>query len=88
MTLKSTIYDVFETAAGYCAIVWNDAGIVRLQLPASDAKGTERYLRRRLPEAQAGTAVMLRRTRTTGITDRMRTSPAADYPGRDYGPIN
>ncbi len=52
-------YHVFETAGGYCAIAWNDAGIVRLQLPATDATSTERYLRRRLPSAQAGTPTVV-----------------------------
>ena len=55
MIVNANVYHVFETVAGYCAIAWNDAGIVRLQLPASDATATERYLRRRLPGAQAGT---------------------------------
>jgi methylated-DNA-[protein]-cysteine S-methyltransferase len=50
--MKPDSYHVFETAAGYCAIAWNDAGIVRMQLPASDAAATERYLRRRLAGAE------------------------------------
>jgi methylated-DNA-[protein]-cysteine S-methyltransferase len=50
--MKPDSYHLFETAAGYCAIAWNDAGIVRMQLPASDAAATERYLRRRLPGAE------------------------------------
>jgi methylated-DNA-[protein]-cysteine S-methyltransferase len=53
--MKAATYHVFETAAGYCAIAWNDDGIVRLQLPASDAGATERYLLRRLPGAAPGT---------------------------------
>jgi methylated-DNA-[protein]-cysteine S-methyltransferase len=53
--MKPHSYHLFETAAGYCAIAWNDAGIVRLQLPATDAAATERYLRRRLPGAEPGT---------------------------------
>jgi len=43
-----------ETAAGFCAIAWNEAGIIRLQLPASCAAATERYLRRRLRGAEPG----------------------------------
>jgi methylated-DNA-[protein]-cysteine S-methyltransferase len=53
--VKSSSYCVFETAAGYCAIAWNDAGIVRMRLPATEAAATERYLRRRLPGAEPGT---------------------------------
>jgi methylated-DNA-[protein]-cysteine S-methyltransferase len=52
--MKPATYHLFETAAGYCGIAWNDAGIVRLQLPASVAAATERHLRRRLPGAQPG----------------------------------
>ena len=48
-------YHVFETAAGHCAIAWNAAGIIRMQLPATDPAATERHLRRRLPAAQPGT---------------------------------
>jgi methylated-DNA-[protein]-cysteine S-methyltransferase len=53
--MRPDTYHVFETAAGYCAIAWNDAGIIRMQLPASEAGATERYLRRRLPRAERGT---------------------------------
>ncbi len=53
--MKPHSYHLFETAAGYCAIAWNDGGIVRLQLPATDVVATERYLRRRLPGAEPGT---------------------------------
>ena len=48
-------YSVFETAAGFCAIAWSDAGITRFMLPSSTAQATEHNLRRRLPEAQPGT---------------------------------
>ena len=48
-------YSLFETAAGFCAIAWNGAGITRFQLPSRTAEATERSLRRRLPEAAPGT---------------------------------
>src|SRR5262245_4497600 len=44
-------YCVFETAAGFCAIAWSGAGIVRFHLPTSTAAATERSLRRRLVDA-------------------------------------
>jgi methylated-DNA-[protein]-cysteine S-methyltransferase len=53
--MKPDTYHVFATAAGYCAIAWNDAGIIRLQLPAAEALATERNLRRRLRGAEPGT---------------------------------
>jgi methylated-DNA-[protein]-cysteine S-methyltransferase len=47
-------YLLFETAAGFCGIAWNDAGIVRFQLPGRSADATRRLLLRRLPEAEPG----------------------------------
>ncbi|HKU17524.1 MAG TPA: methylated-DNA--[protein]-cysteine S-methyltransferase [Steroidobacteraceae bacterium] len=48
-------YFVFETAAGFCAIAWSAAGIVRFHLPASTAEATERGMRRRLSAAEPAT---------------------------------
>jgi methylated-DNA-[protein]-cysteine S-methyltransferase len=45
-------YCVFETAAGFCAIAWSDAGIARFHLPSSTAEATRRSLLRRLVEAE------------------------------------
>jgi methylated-DNA-[protein]-cysteine S-methyltransferase len=47
-------YLIFETAGGFCGIVWSAAGITRFQLPARSAEAAERQLRRRLPEAEPG----------------------------------
>jgi methylated-DNA-[protein]-cysteine S-methyltransferase len=47
-------YIVFETAGGFCAIAWNDAGIRRLQLPARSGEAAERSLLRRLPVLNFG----------------------------------
>jgi methylated-DNA-[protein]-cysteine S-methyltransferase len=47
-------YFVFETAAGFCGIAWNDVGITRFQLPVKSAEATERLLRRRLAPAEPG----------------------------------
>jgi methylated-DNA-[protein]-cysteine S-methyltransferase len=47
-------YTIFETAAGFCGIAWNDVGITRFQLPAKSAEATERLMRRRLPQAEPG----------------------------------
>jgi methylated-DNA-[protein]-cysteine S-methyltransferase len=49
-------YLVFETANGFCAIAWNDAGVTRFRLPDSSADAAERHLLRRLPDAAPGTA--------------------------------
>jgi methylated-DNA-[protein]-cysteine S-methyltransferase len=55
--MKPDTYHLFETAAGYCAIAWNDAGIIRLQLPSAESATIERHLRRRLPGAEPGTPI-------------------------------
>lgn len=47
-------YFVFETAAGFCGIAWNDVGITRFQLPAKSAGAAEWLVRRRLREAEPG----------------------------------
>ncbi|HEY7638789.1 MAG TPA: methylated-DNA--[protein]-cysteine S-methyltransferase [Steroidobacteraceae bacterium] len=52
---RTTRYQVFETAAGFCAIAWSEAGIARFHLPTSTADATERSLRRRLVDAEPGT---------------------------------
>jgi methylated-DNA-[protein]-cysteine S-methyltransferase len=80
MPENADIYHVFETAAGYCAIAWNDAGIVRLQLPAADATATERYLRRRLPGAQAGTPTAVV-AETIAAVKRYFTGQKVDFSG-------
>src|SRR5690349_13392307 len=48
-------YCIFETAHGFCAIAWNDAGITRFQLPTRTADAAERILRRRAAKAEPGT---------------------------------
>ena len=47
-------YVIFETAAGFCGIAWNDVGITRFQLPTRSAEATERILLRRAPGAEPG----------------------------------
>jgi methylated-DNA-[protein]-cysteine S-methyltransferase len=47
-------YLTFETASGFCAIAWNEAGITRFQLPARSAEAAERLLLRRAPGAEPG----------------------------------
>jgi len=45
-------YLVFDTAAGFCGIAWNDAGITRFQLPTQSAAAAERQVLRRAPQAK------------------------------------
>lgn len=44
-------YHVFETAAGFCAVAWNDVGITNLRLPVGDDEQAVRGLLRRAPAA-------------------------------------
>lgn len=47
-------YHVFETAMGFCAIAWSDAGVARFQLPTKGAEAADRLMRRRALGAEAG----------------------------------
>ena len=47
-------YHVFETALGFCAIAWSDAGVARFQLPTKSAEAAERLMRRRVDGAELG----------------------------------
>lgn len=55
MTQPSHYYAVFDTQAGFCAIAWSDAGILRFQLPDKSAAAAERNLSRRLASARPAT---------------------------------
>ena len=47
----NTHYHIFETERGYCAIAWNDTGVVNFRLPEKSAEATRKSLLRRLPDA-------------------------------------
>ncbi|CAH1654301.1 methylated-DNA--[protein]-cysteine S-methyltransferase [Chelatococcus asaccharovorans] len=47
-------YSIFETAAGFCGIAWNESGITGFQLPSRSAATAERDCLRRLAEAEPG----------------------------------
>jgi methylated-DNA-[protein]-cysteine S-methyltransferase len=47
MSQAAQNYHVFETAMGFCAIAWSDAGVVRFQLPVRSAEAADRSMRRR-----------------------------------------
>jgi methylated-DNA-[protein]-cysteine S-methyltransferase len=48
---KRTDYHLFETAAGFVALGWNDAGVSALRLPDASEYAAERALLRRIPDA-------------------------------------
>jgi methylated-DNA-[protein]-cysteine S-methyltransferase len=47
-------YLIFQTATGFCGVIWNDVGIVRFQLPTKIPDAAERILLRRVPDAEPG----------------------------------
>lgn len=63
MSRSNRNYLIFETAAGWCGIAWNDAGIVRFTLPTSSEASAERLMLRRMPEiTRAEPPVEVRKT--------------------------
>ena len=40
-------YHVFETAMGFCALAWSEAGVARFQLPVKSAEAADRLICRR-----------------------------------------
>jgi methylated-DNA-[protein]-cysteine S-methyltransferase len=48
-------YAVFDTAFGFCAFAWTEAGITRFRLPERTAEAAERFLLGRLPGAIGAT---------------------------------
>jgi methylated-DNA-[protein]-cysteine S-methyltransferase len=44
-------FSLFETAVGLCGIAWGERGIVGVQLPETDERGTRSRMRRRFPDA-------------------------------------
>lgn len=63
MTRSDRHYQLFETAAGWCGIAWNDVGIVRFTLPTSSEVSAERVMLRRMPDiTRADPPEMVRET--------------------------
>jgi methylated-DNA-[protein]-cysteine S-methyltransferase len=60
-------YHIFETAGGWCGIAWNSVGITRFQLPASNARTTERNLLRRLTVTEPGTPASAERAAVDAV---------------------
>lgn len=45
-------FALFETAIGFCAVIWNERGIVGVQLPERDTRATREHVRKRFPDAR------------------------------------
>jgi methylated-DNA-[protein]-cysteine S-methyltransferase len=55
MTQAPLSFAVFETAAGFCAIGWTEAGVARFTLPDAGAEAAARNMQRKFPAARPGT---------------------------------
>ena len=44
-------YALFDTAIGFCAIVWSECGVAGVQLPETDARATRIRVLKRFPAA-------------------------------------
>lgn len=51
-TMEKVAYTTFRTAIGHCGLVWNDAGLVAVQLPDRSAAATAACVRRKFPGAR------------------------------------
>jgi methylated-DNA-[protein]-cysteine S-methyltransferase len=71
-------YTIFETAHGYCAIVWKANGITRFRLPVSSADGAERDLLRVQPGIMPG-APPPHVTEAIAIAKRYYEGEAVDF---------
>ena len=91
-------YHVFETAMGFCAIAWSEAGIARFQLPVEKRRGRRTIDAPPRPRRGAGSAVRRRlrrswRRRNDTSTARKwtsrrsgSTSPARTHSSRRFMP--
>jgi methylated-DNA-[protein]-cysteine S-methyltransferase len=52
--MTKTRFTLFDTPIGACAVVWEDSGIVGLQLPSADETAMIARLRRRYRDAEQG----------------------------------
>jgi methylated-DNA-[protein]-cysteine S-methyltransferase len=48
-------FTLFDTAIGFCGIVWGERGIAGVQLPEADARATRLRVQRRFPSASEAT---------------------------------
>lgn len=73
-------FTLFETAIGWCGLVWGERGIVGVQLPEADEAKTRARLRRRFPGAREAAAPPEVQRAIDGITTLLR-GEATDLSG-------
>lgn len=70
-------FAVFSTAIGDCGIVWNERGVLGVQLPESSAEATRERLQRHWPDAEVATPTPAAQRAITGITALLGGEPDA-----------
>ena len=73
-------YHVFPTAFGVCGIAWSEGGITRLQLPERTPAATERRLRARPADSEAGVPTAAVR-RAIAALERYFAGERVDFSG-------
>ncbi|HET6221124.1 MAG TPA: methylated-DNA--[protein]-cysteine S-methyltransferase [Dongiaceae bacterium] len=73
-------FTLFETAIGWCGLVWGERGIVGVQLPEADEAKTRARLRRRFPGTREAAAPPQVQRAIDGITTLLR-GEATDLSG-------
>ena len=53
--MTSLAFALFDTAIGFCAVVWSERGIAGVQLPEADARATRARVLKRYPAALEST---------------------------------
>lgn len=66
---------VFPTAIGECGIVWNERGVLGVQLPESSAEATRERMQRHWPDATPGTPTPAAQRAIAGITALLAGEP-------------
>jgi methylated-DNA-[protein]-cysteine S-methyltransferase len=72
-------YTIFETDAGACGIGWSAHGITRFQLPAHDARSTERHLLARSGPATSVAALPVELGGVVAAIGRYWTGERVDF---------
>ena len=70
--MTSLAFALFDTAIGFCAVVWSARGIAGVQLPEADAAATRKRVRKRFPaavESQAPASVQHAIKEMTALLD-------------------
>jgi len=49
--MPNLAFTLFDTAIGFCAVIWNGCSIVGVQLPERDVSATRERVRKRFPDA-------------------------------------